>query len=542
VITHPSLSEAQHFAPLQWAPMLAALLIMAAVVLCLLIIKSYPALKKYRRLRKRQRFLAELFMHRITRVAQEKKVPVDFVARVLKNWGIAGYTFNGEVNAELALARKADEFRALRIRLRSTSKRFPYNAMLRETAATALDDDQFPVAARCLREAQQRFDLATTQRGAAAAIEKAENIAELAMLYRLHPTPYYYREAARDFGRASALAEAFEDQALRYRYWQARTLYDLGEEFGDTDALKESMALGRKTLAVFERRLNEFDTQSPPMSQDTQQPFEPSFGVIENSEIATLRMKKTVSSFRDRLKKQTHDEMRLDWAQCRRHIGKVAQSLGERLNDKAYLEEAANCYRDAIRVYANAPMAQEWAMTKMKMGGVLLRLSRLTKDTTHAANACIAFERAMTIFTRNRTPETWAELQCMLGASLTYLGERKHDNKALQRAITASREALKVMTRPTCPLDWAVAKKTLGNALRALGSRTRDQAMLQEAISAYNEALEVLENSALYYADEARLHLVRANTTLREILKGKDQPRHSIIGRSVWGNTVNSRV
>ena len=100
------------------------------------------------------------------------------------------------------------------------------------------------------------------------------------------------------------------------------------------------------------------------------------------------------------------------------------ETLGERENGTARIEEAVEVYREALKEY-----------------------------------------------TRERAPLDWAATQMNLGNALARLGERESGTARLEEAVAAFREVVKEYTPARAPLDWAAAQMNLGNTLRVLGER-----------------------------------------------------------------------
>ena len=129
-------------------------------------------------------------------------------------------------------------------------------------------------------------------------------------------------------------------------------------------------------------------------------------------------------------------------------------------------------------------------MAHTNLAVALETLGEREDGTARLEEAVAAYREALKEYDQRRAPLDWAATQMNLGNALARLGERESGTARLEEAVAAFREAMKEYTSARAPLDWAAAQMNLGNTLRVLGEREKGTARLEEAVEAYREALK----------------------------------------------------
>jgi len=153
--------------------------------------------------------------------------------------------------------------------------------------------------------------------------------------------------------------------------------------------------------------------------------------------------------------------------------GIALQTLGEREEGTARLEEAVGAYRSALEVRTRTDLPLDWATTQNNLGTALKTLGEREEGSARLEEAVTAYGHALEVYTRTDLPLQWATTQNNLGVVLRTLGEREEGTARLEEAVTAYRSALEVRTRTDLPLQWAMTQNNLGTVLRLLANARR---------------------------------------------------------------------
>ena len=294
---------------------------------------------------------------------------------------------------------------------------------LRKRASKALNKGELQRAREYLSaaekldiEAFEQLESAARQRRSSA----AESTATRATIEKLQINPASYSEAARLYGLAAGYVDSVDAElARKYRKNQADVLYELGDEFGDNEALQEAIDLLRRLVTETDRR------------RDAE-----------------------------------------DWARIQNSIGNALRILGERESGTAHLEEAVAAYRAALEEYTRKRVPLDWAMTQNNLGAVLQTLGERESGTAHLEEAVAAYRAALEEYTRERVPLDWAGTQNNLGVVLQTLGGRESGTARLEEAVAACHAALEVYELSGTSHYANMARRNLARAEALLAAIT----------------------------------------------------------------------
>jgi tetratricopeptide (TPR) repeat protein len=322
----------------------------------------------------------------IQQISQETGVPLETLRGILSSMGETALAETSPEKIEQLLKTKAQEYLSLQAQLQKFTGNDPEVQCLREAARQALQEGRLSDAKDFLRQARQRVHEA----GQALRVQEATIAAEQAETAKLQPNPASYREAANLFGEAASLIATDDaEQAREYRLQQASVLYNLGDEFGDNDALRE-------TITLYQQILSGIDRAAEPLA----------------------------------------------WAMAQNNLGNTLSILGKRESSTARLEEAVVAYREALKEYTRERVPLDWAKTQNNLGAALQKLGERESGTARLEEAVVAYREALKEGTRERAPHDWARTQNNLGNALSRLGERESGTARLEEAVTAYRKAL----------------------------------------------------------------------------------------------------
>jgi len=128
--------------------------------------------------------------------------------------------------------------------------------------------------------------------------------------------------------------------AVRYAF--AEALWNCGDQSGDNDMLRESVAAFRQVLETQTRARVPLDWAR------TQTNLGNALTTLGGRESGTVRLEEAVAAYRAALEETTRARVPLDWAGMQNNLGNALQTLGARESGTARFEEAVAAYRAAL--------------------------------------------------------------------------------------------------------------------------------------------------------------------------------------------------
>lgn len=382
------------------------------------------------------------------------------------------------------LAQKSQEYLSLKEEIANLASSDPEVRRLREEGRQLLDMGHFHEAEELFMESKERH-LASYPQSPEVGLEAARDAAVSARIAKLRFNPSGYAQTAAYFAEADAICREIALAAsLSYRNMQAHSLYDLGTEFGDKDAVEASIEIWQQLLedgsGLDDHRLrlaveNSLGTALLQMSKQ---------------DSGTALLHDSVASLRAALEKQD-DLTPMARAVAKNNLGSALRTLGERENRMDCLREAIELFRVAIQEYESLGAKLEAAATQNNLGNALLAVGERESGTDRLKEAVKAFQAALGAIEREKLPLDWGTAQNNLGSALLTLGKRETGAERLEEAIAAFRAALEERRRDRAPIAWAATQNNLGSALRILGGRESGTEHLKDSIIAYNAALTI---------------------------------------------------
>ena len=187
-------------------------------------------------------------------------------------------------------------------------------------------------------------------------------------------TQLRYADAADRFNEAAAFVPAgHPDAQANYLRRQADALHRQGDEKGDNEALKQSIAAYDDALKEFTRERVPFDWAG------TQNNLGLALKSLGERESGTARLEQAVAAYDEALKEYTRERAPLQWASSQHGLATTLAALAERRKSAKTMEQALTCMRGAAEVYQESnnaywlPIANT-LITEMK--AELLKLQR----------------------------------------------------------------------------------------------------------------------------------------------------------------------
>jgi tetratricopeptide (TPR) repeat protein len=411
----------------------------------------------------------------LAQVARDKGVEIPPLRAILAKLGEAGIP-DAEIVARLDAA--ADQLIELRKDLSRLRNDRPEFAAIRARALALIDRGDLDAARAALAGGRE------TARAAREDLSRDE-AAFLAEEARIDHLQLAYQAAAQKYADAAGLVRAFDrDGTWGYLLQQADALYHQGNEFGDNEALIQSIGVYRDALSFAPRDRVPLDWAA------TQNNLGIALATLGEREASTTRLEAAIAAFRAALRERTRDRVSRYWAATQNNLGNALATLGELENTTERLGEAVIAFRDALRERTHDRDPLNWAMTQNNLGSVLKTIGEREKNTARLEEAVTAFDNALTEWTRDRVPLQWAKARNNLGAVLGMLGTQEKNAARLEEAVTAFGDALTVWTRDRVPLDWATTQNNLGGVLATLGELENNTGLLKKAVIAFRDALQ----------------------------------------------------
>lgn len=420
----------------------------------------------------------------------------------------------------------ARDYQSLQARLRALDMDDEELARIRREASNLLEAGNIDGARQSLQEARA----AIRQGRQSNAEREAALLADEAAIDNLD---LRHRAAAAKYQEAADITSFNQSLSSRYQFSAAEALYFLGDRFGVTSALEESvrlnmeildyyatywspknwaltqlnlgnalMKLGERTgdisnlydsVRAFEYALQEYTRETDPLDWATVQ--NNMGGVLlelTDRELGTATLTKAITAFENALLVRTRETAPSQWAATKNNLGNAYRTLGSRTQDPELFKKSILAYREALLVWKPDTEPEYWAIAQNNLGNSISDLAGTEAGTERYEEALAAFNAALTVADRSIMPLMWATIQTGKGWTLQYLGERIQSDERLQDSISAFEEALKVRTREAVPLEWANTKRGLARTLVSLGWQTRDQVRVEMGINTYTEGLSAI--------------------------------------------------
>ena len=295
---------------------------------------------------------------------------------------------------------------------------------------------------------------------------------------------------AADMYAAAAATSALPVAAQwRYQCERAAVLEELGREYGDNEALEQSIELYAHSVLPLAPQSERSDDWSA-----TQHRLGNALGIAGQRRRGIHYLERSVAAFEQALQARSRERAPLDWAATQHGLGNALGILAQRQGDVDMLHRAVAAFETALQVRGREATPRDWAMTQYHLGTALLALGQLKRDTAILGRSIDAYQQVLQEWTRERAPLDWARGQNSLGTALRVRGDQGNDRVELEQAVIAYRSALEVWTRARWPEEWSMAQNNLGAALHRLGERRNDLESLREAIAAYGAALQEMRH------------------------------------------------
>lgn len=382
------------------------------------------------------------------------------------------------------LAQKSREYLTLKEELTGMSSSDPEVLRLREEGRRMLNMGHFPEAEELFMESKERH-LASYLQSPELGLEAAKDAALSARIAKLRFNPAGYARASAYYAEADAICrEIALSASLGYRNLQAHSLYDLGMEFGDTEALEASVELWQQLLEA------ESGLDDPRLRLAVENSLGSALLHMSRQDSGTTLLHNSIASLRAALEKED-DLTPMARAVAKNNLGSALRTLGERENRMDSLREAVELFRFALQEYEALDAKLDWAAAQNNLGNALLAVGERESGTERLKESVKAFQAALGAIEREKLPLDWGTTQNNLGSALLTLGKRETGTERLEEAIAAFKAALEERQRDRAPVAWAATQNNLGSALRILGGRASGTDHLKDSIVAYNAALTV---------------------------------------------------
>jgi hypothetical protein len=296
--------------------------------------------------------------------AREKGVEIAPLRAILLKLGEAGVR---DDDIAKRLDEKADELIKLREETAKLRQGPPELASFAQQAQTLIDKGEFDgaravlaagrAAARNVREQSSRYE--------------AKFLAQEAKVDHLQLA---YRSAATKYAEAARLVTGFDQpQVWEFLLAQAGELRSQGDEFGDNQALIESVSVYRSGVLLAPR------SQQPLDWAMTQMNLGIALWTLGGRESGTARLEEAVAAYRAALEEMTRARVPLDWAVSTGNQGVALKVIAERRGDLAMAEQALAQITAAFETCRDAHHAPNAAYYEAQLPASRALVGRLRK-------------------------------------------------------------------------------------------------------------------------------------------------------------------
>ncbi|MGP9810845.1 hypothetical protein ACTZWT_04955 [Rhodopseudomonas sp. NSM] len=341
--------------------------------------------------------------------------------------------------------------------------------------------------------------------------------------------------ASEKYAQAALLSAGDPISAFEYLVKQANALQNEGEEFGNKDALRESILIWRKakTIAPFEiapdrhrkahnnlgsavyslallEPTNENLLEVAKMNREVldrdscdiapqvwiaaQANLASTLLELGERELGTDKLEEALERFNIALSAIDRKERPADWAGIKNNIGNALMRIGQRQASSDYLDRSIGAFNEALEAL-DPTMECNRAMILMNLAAVHADLGRLLNRAEPLEQSIKDAEAALALTQKSRYPVRWAQIKNNIGSARSSLGLITNDISHWQDAIVVNREALSVHTIGHAPLKWAMSQWGIGLALSKIAATTSDLQAATEAVDILNEANSIIAKS-----------------------------------------------
>lgn len=342
-----------------------------------------------------------------------------------------------------------------------------------------------------------------------------------------------YASAAELFAEARDSLPGSEIQAAwLYGMRQGEALFRLGDEFDDTEALREAVHAYSACLGMTGREA------MPKNWAAAQCGLALAHQRLAERETDPASLKAAIEAWRPALAVLAALDEPGQTLVSRRHLARALVLLGERESETARamesLNEAAALYRAIVEAVPRERSPHDWAEAQLGLGSTLLALEeRMDAPSGEAllVDAVTALEAASSVYDREQTPAEWSQARMALGNAHLAIGEREQDLTRLYDAVACFEDVLARQARAAAPRHWAQLQINLANALAAIAELSGDGAKLDAAADAYRQALDELQGED----DGLRRAIAQLNlgTVLVRLAAHRDAQRHRLEAMTV---------
>ncbi|MBR1129498.1 hypothetical protein [Bradyrhizobium iriomotense] len=340
-----------------------------------------------------------------------------------------------------------------------------------------------------------------------------------------------YRNASAKFLEAANLVSFDPPSSFIYLRQGTDALSELGQRFGDANALSELVNIMQHATDTYVR--NSWPSEWSAAKND----MGAALWLLARKSGSTADLEKAREALKDALLERDRQTKPMEWAATQVNLGGLLLDLAERDGSSARYFEAIDALRGALKEWPQNTVGSSYAQNNL--GVALMTLG--SRD-----NNAALLEEAITEFgtlIKRSSPERQPSALVNLGRCLTLVGTRDKSDKGtddLRRAVTLLDLANKVIKKSEQPILWADAQNNRGLALRQLGLRTGDVALLERAVMAFNSATELWTRSQapLQWSDaQQNLGLV-----LRDIGQSRDDVSWFNLSEDAFRNALLERT
>ncbi|MFT5260465.1 MAG: tetratricopeptide (TPR) repeat protein [Saprospiraceae bacterium] len=358
-----------------------------------------------------------------------------------------------------------------------------------------------------------------------ASIEGNKTLTQLVQRALMAASKLDYEQAAGYYEQASKFAGISNELAWGYLSQSAKLKTELGQEFGDNNALQQAIYL------------IEDDVLPLASGSDRAQDLATSLHLLANARAilgqrqgGTRNLEESIESFEGALTQRNRKSHPLEWAETQNSLGNSLGMLAHRQGDAAMLEKSLEAFEMSLKERTREVAPAEWASTKNNLAAVLQSMGQRDKDTQLLKKSVEIYKEVLALWTRDNAPQDWATAMNNLGTALRVLGEHRKGPRTFEQSVAAYKNALEEKTREVFPQEWAMTQNNLGAALQKLAELEKDGDTLLKAVEAYENTLQEWTRESVPMAWAMTMaNLGVARRTLAEVLTDIDIARKALV-------------
>lgn len=371
------------------------------------------------------------------------------------------------------------------------------------------DDEEIDKARKQASEeiSSGQFDLAlsTLERGRIHTSKLTENGKRLEAAFledqaKIDVLRFSYRAAPEKFGHAAKIMSDDKAASFDLLAKRATALQDLGELFGDDQALGEAIEQWEAAGSLISYEA------FPKQYRKAYNNLATALGALGERQTTNDLLDRAAEIQRRILAEEADSPDSFYRSGSQANLGSTLLVLGERQSSTTILREAVNLLETAIKSIDKHSRRADWTGLTSNIGNGYKLIGDLSKDAEIFDTAIMHHKKALLSVRAETEVADWIRVKTNLGGTLTSKGQLMRSAEILSEAVTCLQSAAEHVDKSKSAAQWSATNSNLATALTSLGIETNDILHFRQALEIKLSIFEaaVWDESTLPFAYSAR--------------------------------------